>query len=829
MWHELFLAVRGFRRSPGLVANLGLTIGLGIGATVAVLVLLADAYRPAGRLPESNRLVIVQNSGLYFDAGSAPKGIVSAQISGPDFNDLTNAQHSFAPLGGFTDDRLAVMTGADRPRTVCRIFVTPQTLDVLGVKPTRGRLLQAADFVASAAGVAIVSDGVWRENFNADPSIVGRPIMLDEQPFIVAGVLPVGAVSVLQPRTALVEKTASDQCVVTPIVRGLGGEAERVNQFLERTRDAPWLNVVGRLRSGVSASAADGDLSSISARLSAAYPTTNRNRSMHDEAFEAWRTADLRSLLTILAVAGLLTFLVACAGAAGLLMTEAVRRGPEFATLYALGAGRSALAGAALARSIVWCLPGAAVGVLFGELTLDVIRWGASGTGAPMMAPHVGPLVVFASLALAVVAGTAGGGMVAWMLRRRNLADLLREGGTTLSVGRRRRRTTRALIAAQIAAATSLAGGAVLLVESMRNLNAVDYGFDVDHGFVVQMRLPRSTYPTSTDQARYFSQTLDRVRHVPDVKAAGVSSSPPLANVYVVLSGNLVVWTPSGSHTLDRLSAQYITAGFFESLGTPPVKGRLLSSLDEASGAPVVIVDETFAKRYIAAADPLASNLVFGSTSFQIVGVVPDMRHAIATDAPDTGSVYMPFVQFARPPTWSFLVVHTSGTPDAVAANVLREMAVVDGAVVLGDPQTFTRLLSAKTADRRRILALLLSFAVIVALLTAESVTASVGQFVALHVREIAIRVAIGAERRHIIRITIGGLLWALATGLAIGIGGAWMVGRALTSQLYGVTATDPSTLGIVIAVLAGIAVIAAARPLWSALRVNPVLAIRGS
>jgi predicted permease len=673
-----------------------------------------------------------------------------------------------------------------------------------------------------------VTDGLWRTHFGEDRSIVGRHVRLDEQPFTVVGVLPSRVFSLLLRRRDLFDRGTLDDCVVTPIVRGLAGEAERVTESLRQDRDAPWLNVVGRLRPGMSPDTAQSELSHIAMALREQNPSTNQVRALRLVLFDAWRTAAIRPLLLMLSAAGALTFLVACAGVAGLLMTEAVRRAPEFATLYALGADRMQIIGAVLARSIVWSLPGALFAVVCANVTLGAITWGAAAGGEPLMNIRLSPAVLGASLVLAGLAGTASGGVVAWTLRRQNLAELLREGGQTTSIGGRRSRATTVLVALQVAAAIALAVGAALLLQSVRNLNAVDYGFELDRGFVVQVRLPRSTYPSSTQQAAFFQQALTRVRALPGVSAAGVSVSPPLTDTSVQLFGGLGVITPSGSQTFDRLSAQYVTAGYFEALAMKSARGRFFTIQDEQSPAPLAVVDEAFCRKYIGAADPLASTLTFGRTAFRIIGVVRDARHAIATEAPDDGTAYLPFYGAHSTPTWNFLVVHASSDPAILAGSVVREVSLVDGSAILDDPQTFARLLAAKTEERRRILGLLGSFALIVVLLTAQSLTAAIGQFVTAHARDIAIRFAIGAERRHIVAVTLRGLALALIAGLTLGLAGAWFLGRALTNQLYGVTPSDPRTIASVLGLLIVIAVIAVARPLRHALRIDPILTIRG-
>jgi predicted permease len=535
----------------------------------------------------------------------------------------------------------------------------------------------------------------------------------------------------------------------------------------------------------------------------------------------------------MLAAAAGLAFLVACANAAGLVLSESVRREPELAIRQAIGAGPSQLLRVVLVRALLWCLPGALLGMLFGAATLALVRWGASAGTDTLGDVRFGPAVLGAGLVLTVVAGLATGGVAAWSMRRHNLIESLREGGQTSSTGRRRHRATTTLVAIQVAAATALAIGAALLVHSMWNVVSVDRGFDRDRGFVVQVRLPRSKYPKIDQQATFYEQALARVRALPGVVSAGVSASPPLTNTSVMLGGDLAVETPAGKRTFNRLAGQFVSRGYFEALNMKLVRGRYLGAADEQPNALAVVVDEAFCRRYLKGVDPLASTLRFGDAALSIVGVVGDIRQG--TERPGAtqrrvnfdGMAYLPYQRFHGSPTWSFLVVRAAGNPSALADATVRELLAVDGAACLDDPRTFARLFAARIAERRRFLSLLGGFAAIVLLLTALSLTGALAQFVAGHSRDIAIRVAIGATRRHIVTLTSRHLGVALLAGLVLGGAGGFVLARALASQLYGLEPTDAPTLASAAAILSVLAVAAAAGPMWRACRIDPASTLR--
>lgn len=339
-----------------------MTIGLGVGPNLAAFALLHDAFFPPTPYHEAIRLAIVENRGLYYYEGNVPEGLESPMVSGPDFEDFLARQQVFEAVGAVVET-IAVMGGTDRPRTVSRVFVTPTALDALRPQLVRGPL---------------VTEGLWRTRLASDPAVIGRSITLDEQPFTIAGVLPDQVFGLLVPRRGLFDQGAHDRSVVTPLVRGRAGEGERSLAYSRTHRDAPWLRVVGRLGPGVSMERARTETAALATRLRAENPSANRSRSLQVVPLDRWRTADVRQLLLMLSLAAGLAFLVAVANAAGLMMTDSVKRQPELAIRQALGAGPAQLLRVMLVRSVLWSLPGAVLGYVFGVAALAFVRWSTS-------------------------------------------------------------------------------------------------------------------------------------------------------------------------------------------------------------------------------------------------------------------------------------------------------------------------------------------------------------------------------------------------------------------------------------------------------------------
>jgi predicted permease len=834
VWRELLYGLRQYRRSPGLAAGVALTIGLGVGANLAIVALLSDIFFPATPYRDSSRLAMVENTGPYFFGGSVPEGLPDARLSMPDFEDLRSGQRSLSSVGALSDGHVSVLTGTDRPRSVCRVFVSGTFFETIGAAPLRGRLLGPGDFATGAPPAALVTDGLWRTALASDPAATGRQVRLDEQPFTIVGIIPSSTFGLLQPREQLLDEGRFDRCVVTPLAPGSRGGSEMILKYQATQRDSPALRVLGRLRPAETVESAGRDITALGSRISGQNKATNAKRGLRLVSLDAWRTAEVRPLLLMLAVAAGLAFLVACANAAGLVLTDTIGRQAELGLRQAIGASSAQLVGVVLTRAVLWSLPGALLGFLFAEATIAAIRWGASAGADRVAGVAFGPAVIGAGIALTILAGLATGSVAAWTLRRRSLVDALRESGQTTSGGRRSHRVTFGLVAVQVAAATALTFGAALLLRSMWNVVSADRGFDIDRGFVVQVRLPKSKYPKAADNADYFRRALDRLRVMRGVKSAGVSISPPLTDTAVGLGGDMEVTTPTGKKTLKRLNGEFVTPGYFESIGMRLVRGRFFTEADEQSGAPVIVVDEAFRRAFIGDADPLACTLKFGNTLLSIAGVIGDVhqetsqaRRRPPQSVDSTGTAYMLYSRFGRAPSWSFLVVRAQGDPGRLAEAAIEELLLVDDAACLDDPRTFSQLFARRVAERRRILGLIGGFAGIVLLITALSLTSALAQFVATHTHDLAIRRALGASPARVLAFTSRHLALALGVGLAGGAAGSAWLGKALTSQLFGILPSDPPTIAAALAALAVLAVAAAAGPLWRAARVDPARALR--
>ncbi len=822
IWKDLLVSVRLFRRSPGLAASVAITIGLGVGASLTIFGLLHDTLLGQSPFRDPDALVVVENTGRYYYEGRVSEGLASSLISGPDWVDIAGRSHTLAAIGA-TAGFSGVMTGGDRPRPIWRTLVSPRLFAVLNTRPRLGRLLDDSDFAPGAAPAAVLTESMWRRHFSSDAAVVGRTIHIDDQAFTIAGVAPDAVLRFLRQPEGLLDRV-QDRQVISPLLPAMAGAEARLFTFLQQQRDAPWFFLIGRLAPEQTLAAAQSEMTAIARALADEHPNTNGKRGLRARGLEAWRTANVRGTTLMLLAAALLVLLVSSFNAAGLILAESVRHETETAVRQALGAGAVRLVRLEFLRAIVLALPGGVLAFLLARVALLVVDRTLAGGDGAMFGTLTVPRVILAGTAITLLAGLVAGAGAAWATRRRNVADALKQGGITTSGGRRRQLAMRGLVALQVAATTALVLGAGLMVRSVWNILAVDLGFDVGRSLVVQVRLPPSRYATGAAQRQFFQQALQRIRALPGVEAAGAAATAPLTGTSMVMSG-VAIQMPSGAtHTPERINVQSVMPGYLEALGLTLVRGRWFEERDYQSGQ-ALLVDQAFCRKYLPDVDPLEARVRFRRGSIPIVGIVGNVRR----DGPLEDPVDMLYMMepFERPAKWSFLVVRTNGDPRRMGTTVLREVLALDSTVSTDDPQTVRELFAETFATRRRLLTLLAGAACVVLLLTGFSLLSTLGQFVAASNREIAIRLALGAERRHVTVVLGRHLSVALAAGLAGGAAIGLALARTLSAELFGVSPADAVTVGGTVLVLALLAAAATIVPVWRASRIDPPTALR--
>jgi predicted permease len=810
-------------RSTHVTVSVALVVALGVGANVAVVSILGEAIIGSSPYQDADALVVLENHGAY-DLGI--RKVEMPELSWPDFQDLTTQQQVFSALGGVTRaDRTVWGTGARR-RSTQRMYVTEHLFQTLAARAYIGRLLGETDFKPGALGAALVTVSLWRSQLGSDPHAVGRVVHVDALPFTVVGVVGDEMIGSLRERTTLFDRADDSQCLILPVVAGGGGRRERLMALRRQNRGLPMLTVVGRLKAGRSVHDAEQSVQLIAQRLAREYPGTNHGRSIEAVPLAEWRTRAVRYLEPVLRLVAALAWLAACASAAGFVLADAIRREPEMAVRHALGASRRTMVGLVLRRSLQWTVPGGLFGMV---LAWVVVMWIAPGQGLDSIPVYVlQPAAVARAAALTVLAGLALAGIASWVLLRQDLTLGLKEVAQSALPGRRRRLLLQAVITFQMAAATTLGFVCALLIRSMVNIIDVELGFNPGQTFIVRVFFSDEEYQTAADQSAFLDKALRQLRALPDVASVGFSNTPPLSGAVVTSGGNYMLEVQGHApEALGPLTTQYVSPGYFESIGMSLSRGRGFSTEDARAGSRVIIVDQAFCRGHLGSADPLAAGIRMDGALYHIVGVARDVR----PDGPlgDVRATMYVLPDKTQPPQGlvHFVVRPFRRASPQLMGRVVDSLVGLDRRLVVDDPQMLETLLAGTLANRRRTLRILVLASAIVFTLTAFSISGALTEFVANKTRELALRAALGACWWDIALLLVTDVARPCIAGLVIGGVGGWLLARALSSELFGVAAGSPATMALTVACVLLVGLTAIARPLTRAGAIDPADVLR--
>ena len=807
---DLRFALRTLQSRPGYCFVVVATLALGIGATTATFSLLdATLLRP---LPfeRSDRLV------MLWGVAGPERSIRGASV--PEVADWRAMNRTLSDVSVFDPISLNLRT-ENGPARVSAERVNAGYFHLLGVQAAVGRTFTAdEDAVPDAYPVAVVSHSLWRSRLSGSRSPVGTVITLNDRPFTVIGVMPEG-------------------------FRGLSFEAELwvpVGMIsvdnpvsLLTNRGSRWLGALGRLRGGTSRAESQRDLESVAARLAKQYPDYNRDRSLTLLSMEENFLGSTASLFSALFKAVLLVLLIACANVMSLQLARATSREREISLRLALGAGRRQLVRQLLTEGMVLAGLGGAAGVLLAYWGLRLLVPLAPAGLLPGYARlGVDGRVLGFTLAITVLCGIACG--MAPLLRRRgrDLADALREGARASSSGLGRLRrpgVQQAFVAGEVALALMLLAGAGLMIRNLRERLAVAPGFEPGGLLAARLSLPRDRY-TREARAAFVTRLTERLGALPGVASAAVASDLPLRGM-----SNAAMLTVEGPGAEPvRYYRHSVTPEFFSALRIPLLKGRGFTREDAALAPRVAVVSAAMARRFWAGQDPVGRRFHLGEASgpeVSVVGVAAPVRSrdlttdlSAATSEPD---VYYPFAQL----TYSDIeiAVRASGAGDALpsAAMVQREVAALDPGLPLYLVEPMADAVRSQSAAARFGSLVLAGFGGLALLLAAIGIYGVLSFVVGLSSREIAIRVALGANRLRVLRVVMGSGMTLVLAGLVFGVVGARLGGRLLESQLYGVRATDLATLAGVTGVVLLVALLAIWIPARRAAAVEPQVVLK--
>jgi putative ABC transport system permease protein len=813
---DLQQGVRLLWRSPGFTLTAVITLALGIGATTAIFSAVnAVLLNP---FPYADPARIMQ----IMEHGKDPND--SWGVSYPNYLDWKKQQTSFEAIAAVHSTELTV-TGRGEPVRVRACAFSASAVTLLGVPPLLGRGFREDEDREGAPRVALVGHRFWQERLDADPHVVGRTLSLDNQPYTIVGVMP--------PRFAFY---GAD--VWVPIGLNFVGE-------VLYSRVAHPNGVIARLAPGVTLEQARAEMRVIARRLAAAYPDTNGDMSARVDPLLDRVVSGIKPTLLVLLGAVTFLLLVACANVANLLLARAATRRKEMAVRLALGASRTRL----FRQVIVECIPlaglGAAAGLFLAyAITQAVVALLPAGSIPAEASIRIDGRVLLFSLALSLGATIVCASVGALPRSVRN-STALKDESRSATGGRERRRIGHALVVIEIALSLMLVAGAGLLIGSFYRLQQVSPGFTTNNVLRVQLTLPSTRYATSEQADAFYSDVLERFQRLPGVRAVGATSNAPFSG-----SGEGMPFVREGSH-YDSLQAvpnvQYslVRGQYFRAMGIALRRGRVFDERDRAQSAAVVVVNETAVRRHFAGKDPLGQRVMLGIpdnlnregllpkgiSAFPwatVVGVVSDTRRWALNSEPQP-EAYVPFAQGIKLPFFThvqFFALQTAAAPAAIASAVREQVWAVDRDQPIAGLMTLDEAVTGTLRQPRFSMLVLMAFASTAMLLAAIGIYGVMSYSVVQRTREVGIRMALGAEARDVLGTLMAeGLRLAIA-GVVLGVIGALLMSRLLSTMLFQISPTDPVTFVSVATVLAAVALLACYVPARRATRVPPLTAL---
>ncbi|MDQ3743024.1 MAG: ABC transporter permease [Acidobacteriota bacterium] len=797
---DLRFSFRTLRKNPGFTLAAALALAIGIGANTAIFsVVNAVLLRPLP-YPESGRLARVWEK--------RPR-LAKGRVSFADYNDWKAQNHVFEAIAAYQVGDYN-LTGGDEPEQVHGAAVSADLFSVLRAEREAGRTFMAEEERQKSNPVLILSHGLWARRFGANPSLLGQTVNLDNKTYSVVGIMPEDF-SFPARQTELWVPLAINPN--SPI-------AGRGMHILE---------VVARLKPGVSLAQARAEMDTIAGRLERQYPEENTGHgvsvlSLQDDVTGNFRTG----LLIIFSVVGFV-LLIACTNVANLLLARAATRRKEIALRTALGATRVRIVRQLLTESLLLSVTGGALGLLIGYWCVELVVLLSAGNVPRIEESNVDLRVLLFTLLTSLVTGIVFGLAPALQISRTDLNETLKEGGAGGATNTSGKRLRGALVVAEVALSLVLLIGAGLTLKSFARVQSVAPGFSAENVLTAKINLPNSKYRGS-QRAAFAEQVLERIRANPQVIAAGAVTHLPLAGNGPTFNFDVDGRPPARPGEEFKAQMRCATPDYFRALGVPVLEGRPFSSRDSADAPNVVIINDMMAQRYWPDESPVGKRISLDKDDAgrpvwrEIIGVVRGVRHDGLEFEPEP-QMYTPLSQFSMP--FLTFAIHTKGQPLNLVGDLRREVLAADKNQPVSDVRTMEQIVSESIAPRQFNMLLLGLFAGIAVLLAAIGIYGVISYSVTQRTRELAIRVALGASPGDVMRLVVRQGLALTGVGLVIGTGLALVVGRLLQSQLLGASDADPLTFVGIPLLLTAVALLACYLPARRAAKVDPMIALR--
>jgi predicted permease len=804
VWRDLRYVIRALRRAPGFAVAVIVVMALGIGAVTAMFAIVRSVLLKPLPFGDPERLV------MLYERNADGQFLFNA-VAGGAFLQWQREAKSFEQLAVWQEDGFNLSAaGGQLPEMMITTLCSWDLFPALGVLPAMGRGFVESDDRPGAGATVILSWGLWKRRFGGDPELVGKTVQLDAKPYTVVGIMPGWFAYPDEMTQAWVPvQHEFEQSVMQDV-----GDHE--------------FKVVGLLKPGVTRGQALGEVDTIQRRIRASRLETTAGQGANIRPLLEDIVGDYKTPLYALLAATCCVLLIGCLNVANLFVARASARRKEAAIRAALGGSRWRLIREQMMESLVLTALGGAIGL---ELAYAAVQWVAKSRQDMARAHHIhvdGTVLAFAAC-VTVLSALMAGVISVWSSRDEKVLETLRESTRTQSGSRKKARLRKLLLAVEMGLTVVLLIGAGLLLKSYRSLRAVNLGCISDNVLTMRIELPEARYKNEVAIAGFLEQLLSDVKNLPGVQKAALVSRPPGTGYGGDNSFTIPEHPPLPVGQFMFGIRRYADPGYFETMGIPVLRGRTFRDGERLENAKGAVISETLARKYFPGEDPIGQHMRFtrlgheGVKEFEVIGVVGDTRVEVAR--PNEPMAYFPISSGSS--SNAFVVARSQQDVTRLALPIQKLIAERDPDLAVANILTMDQVIGEATTDASFSAELTLGFAVLSLLLAAVGLYGVLSYLVAQRTSEIGVRIALGAQRGQVLRLTIADGLWPALIGLAFGLAGGAASARLIRDLLFGVTPLDAGVYVGVAVILVGVAVAACLLPAWRASRLDPVQALR--